>query len=194
MIADGQVNAVDLADGSVDRSKIVDEPGFNYTNNGQPNTLIDLDGTGESVASVTLDAPADGIAVVRANTSVSVGHQIGEWENVVVKLSRTAGDVFATSSFGVGVVRIPPEWPSTSVNFVTTLPVFQIFTVTAGENTFHLNAHDSQDTGRARLLKPEIIAIYLPTRYGTGSGIVSASNASSLPDDGSPSVILGEDQ
>lgn len=175
MIADGEVGAADLADDSIDRSKIADEPGLNYNNNGQPTTPMALSGSGQSFASVTLNAPSDGIALVMASASVLVNHTIFTSANVVAKISMSAGDVDGTTGFATRSLRIPPEWPSTTESYVTTIPVFAVFAVESGTTTFHFNAYDSRNTGDASILKPEIVATYFPSRYGTGTTLPSES-------------------
>ena len=194
MIADGEVRSADLASNSVNRSKIADEPGLNYGNNGQPATPMALSGTGQSFASVTLNAPSDGIALVMASASVLVNHTVGTSANIVAKISTTAGDVAGIFGFGTRSLRIPPEWPSTTESYVTTVPVFAVFAVEAGTTTFHLNAYDSRSTGNASVLKPEIVATFLPTRYGSGATLPSESASSTVFGGGSPSGILDEQE
>jgi hypothetical protein len=89
-------------------------------------------------------------------------------DNIILKVSRTSGDI-TTPSHGLTVVRIPAAYPTSSVSgIVHGASITAVFSVTAGNNTFHLNAYRSSGASSG-LLKPEIAVIFVPTRYGTGA-------------------------
>lgn len=167
-LASNSVTTVKIADNNVTAVKILDEPGYNYNNTGNPNTLYPLTTSGQSFTSVTLNAPAAGFAVVYAYADVFITHTSGSYDNVILKVSRTSGDI-TTPSYGTTLVRIPAAWPTTAVqDIVQGISITAVFTVTAGNNTFHLNGYRSSGASSS-LLKPEIAVIFIPTRYGTGA-------------------------
>ncbi len=155
--------------------------GANYDANDNPNSLVELSGTPQSVASVTLQAPAAGFAVVTAEAEAFVTHVNGTYDNVIFKVSPTAGDV-NTPSFQATVVRIPAEWPTSTQRYVVPVSITHLFPVTAGNNTFHLNAYSSSGTGNDDLLAPNLTAIYVPFQYGTSSVTAGPSPDSDEPD------------
>jgi len=162
--------AMDVLDNSVTAEKTLDEAGYNYDNTGDPNQLYPLTASGQPFTSVTLDAPANGFAFVYAQAEVFITHTSGTFDNVILKVSQTAGDV-TTPSYGVSLVRIPSAWPTSgSYQVVHAVSISAVFTVTSGTNTFYLNGYTSSgsETG---LLVPEITVIYVPTRYGTGANM-----------------------
>jgi hypothetical protein len=167
-IVNGTITESDMAANSVTAPKILDEPGYNYKNTGDANALYPLTAAGQSFVSVTLDAPAAGFALVTGTAMVFITHTNGTMDNIILKLSKTAGDI-GTPAYGLTVVRVPAANPTSAANHIVNAVNFSmIFPVTAGANTFHLNAYRSLGASSS-LLSPEITALYLPTRYGTGS-------------------------
>lgn len=167
-LASNSVTTIKIADNNVTAAKILDEPGYNYNNTGNSNTLYPLTASGQSFTSVTLNAPAAGFAVVYAQAEVFITHTSGTMDNIILKVSRTSGDI-NSPSYGLTVVRIPAAYPTSSVSgIVNGASITAVFSVTAGNNTFHLNAYRSSGASSS-LLKPEIAVIFVPTRYGTGA-------------------------
>lgn len=155
-------------------------PGYNYDNNGEPNTLIGLTGAGASMTSVTLNAPGAGFASVTARALVFVTHTNGTQDNVICKLSKTSGDV-TTPSFGISLVRIPAANP-TATSQAQTIEITRVFSVNAGTNTFHLNCYENFGSGGDSIIAPEVVALFVPTRYGTGPAPAFASSGTEAPD------------
>ncbi|HSL89382.1 MAG TPA: hypothetical protein VK870_08775 [Ignavibacteriaceae bacterium] len=167
-LASNSVTTLKIADNNVTAAKILDEPGYNYNNTGNSNNLYPLTASGQSFTSVTLNAPAAGFAVVYAHAEVFITHTSGTMDNIILKVSRTSGDI-TTPSYGLTAVRIPAAYPTSSVSgIVHGASITAVFSVTAGNNTFHLNAYRSSGASSS-LLKPEIAVIFVPTRYGTGA-------------------------
>lgn len=167
-LASNSVTTLKIADNNVTAAKILDEPGYNYNNTGNSNTLYPLTASGQSFTSVTLNAPAAGFAVVYAHADVFITHTSGTFDNVILKVSRTSGDI-TSPSYGTTLVRIPAAWPTAATSdIVHGISITAVFTVTAGNNTFHLNGYRSSGASSS-LLKPEIAVIFVPTRYGTGA-------------------------
>lgn len=141
------------------------QPGYNYNNNGDANALVGLTGSGASLTSVTLQAPAAGFAWVTGKAEIFITHANGTTDNVICKLSKTSGDV-NTPSYGTGIVRIPSANPAGQS--VDTVEMTRVFSVVAGPNTFHLNCYESSTTLNDGVLAPEIAGLFVGARYGTG--------------------------
>jgi hypothetical protein len=153
-------------------AKVTDAPGFNKafvfpSNSNGGNVSIPT--TGGAITNVTLDAPAAGFVVVTVNLQFVATHTIGTGDEAVFKLSKTAGDVdFATDP--VAMARVPAANPTTAFREITMpITLTNTFSVTKGTNTIHINAVGN----RAGLLMSEVSlnAVYMPTRYGTGSAV-----------------------
>jgi hypothetical protein len=185
-LASNSVTTLKIADNNVTAAKILDEPGYNYNNTGNSNNLYPLTASGQSFTSVTLNAPAAGFAVVYAHAEVFITHTSGTMDNIILKVSRTSGDI-TTPSYGLTVVRIPAAYPTSSVSgIVHGASITAVFSVTAGNNTFHLNAYRSSGASSG-LFKPEIAVIFVPTRYGTG-----AEHNDNIPVINDTDLILGQ--
>jgi len=136
--------------------------------------LLTLTSAGQSFLSVSLSAPAGGFALVMADVDVFINHATGTFDNVILKVSTSAGDV-STPATTTAIVRVPSEYPAGAVYFVVPVHFSYIFPVAAGSTTFHLNAYESSATGNDRLLNPRILAVYLPSSYGTVAGPTSSA-------------------
>jgi len=165
-IASNAVNGAKVADGSLTDADMADEPGLTYAETGDGNTLVDLTGTGKVFTSVTLNAPTSGYALVTAVGIAFVTHTLGTFDNVIMKVSRTSGDV-GTPSFATALVRVPDDWPSSTQRYCETFTITHMFPVSAGNNTFYLNGYESSGTGNDDILAPRIMAVFIPSLYGS---------------------------
>lgn len=165
--ANGSVTAAKVADGAINAAKTADEPGFN-TISDLSGTFSNISTTAASKASITLAAPAAGFAVVTANFNWLANHTTGTNTGADFSLSKTAGAIGGLASFQR--VIIPGSQPTSNVNFQQSVALSEVFAVTAGNNTFHLNAQIAAGAGQS-VGQVKMTAIYLPTRYGTGAAV-----------------------
>ena len=153
-------------------AKVTDAPGFNKAFVFPSNLdggLVGIPTTAGAITNVTLDAPAAGFVVVTVNLQFVATHTTGTGDQAVFKLSKTAGDV-DNATDPVATARVPAANPTTAFRELT-IPVTltNTFAVTKGTNTININAVGN----RAGLLMGEVSlnAVYVPTRYGTGSDV-----------------------
>jgi hypothetical protein len=180
-ILDGSVGNADIAADAVTASKIADEPGFSQEA-GETNTTYALTGTGQSFASVTLNAPASGYALVIGSAVSWVVHTSGQWDNNIFTVSKTSGDV-SSANYGLQIVTVPSVYPTSATEFRVPVVIHHVFSVTAGSNTFYLNGYDSNNTGDDKIFRPRITAIFLPSLYGiVTSAAVETGGDKTLPD------------
>ena len=143
---------------------------------------IGLTLTGASMTSVTLNAPRAGLAWVSARARVFITHTNGTMDNVICKLSKTSGDV-NSPSYGIALVRIPAINPTSAAQgHVDTIEITRVFSVARGSNTFHLNCLESHGSGGDSILAPEVNALFVPLRYGTGPAPAALNQEQSGPD------------
>lgn len=166
-IADGAATTAKLADGAVTAAKTADEPGFN-TISAFSGTAAGLTTTATGITNITLAAPAAGFAMVTANFNWIANHNTGLPSEVDFSLSKTAGSMGNLASFQR--VRIPANMP-TGANFQQSVALSEVFTVAAGNNTFHLNAVVVGGTAAQTIGQVKMTVIYLPSRYGTGAAV-----------------------
>lgn len=185
-IAAGAVGTSEIMDNSVRSLDIKDEPGVSQ-NEGHPNNPIPLTGSGQSFISVSITVPTSGYVMVTGQAGVFIRHTLGTMDNIIFKLSKTAGDI-STPDTGTYVIRIPENWPSDSGYAVHQFSGSLIFPVNTGTTTFHLNAYDSRNTGDDSLLKPNLIAVFYSTVYGAVAGAASGDGVGA----GGPDVMLAE--
>lgn len=163
-LADGAVTTAKLADGAVNAAKTADEAGFN-TISAFPESAVAITSTPTGVTNITLSAPAAGFAVVTANFVWTANHTNTAQSVATFSLSKTAGVMGNLANRQL--VSLPAALPSGS--YSQSVALSEVFTVTAGNTTFHLNAESSasgQLMGRTKMT-----VIYLPTRYGTGATV-----------------------
>jgi hypothetical protein len=105
-----------------------------------------------------------------ASANALITHTSGETDNIILKISKTAGDI--TSDFNSTAVRVDRSFPSSQDQFYFPVSLTAVFSVTAGNNTFHLNAQErlaSSSTNDDSVLKPQLTALFIPARYGSGA-------------------------
>lgn len=183
MLASDAVTSSKIANGTIRDYDIADEPGLAH-DHGALNTVVDLTDTGQSFASATIDAPTSGYVFVIATGKVFIEHQNGTWDNLIFKVSTTAGDV-STPAVATAVFRVPDTWPTDTTNIVLPMAIQHVFSVGSGSTTFHLNGYDSRPTNDDGILLPAITAIFIPTAYG-------ATSLTEVPGVGGPDMSLGE--
>jgi hypothetical protein len=181
-IGTNSITTTEVANGSLYDIDMADEPGLTYAETGDPNTLVDLTGSGKVFSSVTLSAPTAGYAMVTGTAIVFVVHSVGTFDNIIMKVSKTAADV-STPSFATALVRIPDTWPSATWQYCQTISITHMFPVSAGNTTFYLNGLETSGTGNDDILAPRIMAVFIPSLYG------SAPAVSVVPDNNKPDLF-----
>lgn len=167
-IADGAVSTAKIADGAVTAAKTADEPGFNR-NYVFPSGLAGIPTTAGAITNVTLDAPAAGFAVVTATFQFVSTHTTGTRDESVFKLSKTAGDVDGAND-PIMLVIVPAAYPTTGTQeAVIPTTITNTFAVVKGANTINLNGKANRDG--LLINRVNLTAVYVPTRYGTGSTV-----------------------
>jgi hypothetical protein len=149
-------------------ANVVDEPGFNR-NYAFPGGLAGIPTTAGAITNVTLEAPAAGFAIVTATFQFVVQHTNGTQDIGSFKLSKTAGDVDASTD-PIAAVSIPASYPTTAAQeVVIPVTITNTFTVVKGTNTFNLNGLASHNG--LLINRINLTTLYVPTRYGTGSAV-----------------------
>jgi hypothetical protein len=145
-------------------AKVTDAPGFNSTEG--DNSNIAVPNPAASIKSVTLEAPAAGFAIVTADLNFTFAHVTGTNTTGEFSLSKTAGA--AANVENSRIVGIGPNWP-TNTEMFQPVALTEVFAVTKGANTFHLNAlRSSGAAGTQAVRGVKLTVIYVSTRYGTG--------------------------
>jgi hypothetical protein len=131
------------------------EPGVAQTI--EPNS-IDLVAAATTATSVTLNAPADGFAIVFMDTDVQVTHVMGTASIIQVGISDTA-DVLGPDEDKT--LQIPG--PLATATYNENQSMTKVFSVTAGANTFYLVGSGAPGA----LFDTHLSAIYVGSSYGT---------------------------
>ncbi len=167
---------------------VADAPGVAYNETGDGNTLVLLTTTGKALTSVTITAPTSGYVQVTGSLIAFVTHTSGSLDNVIFKLSKTSGDV-DTPDFATSLIRIPPEWPTSSQYYCQGITLTHMFPVSSGNTTFYLNGFETFNTGNNRILAPRIMAVFIPSLYGPAPPTLSTPTVSTNQPDVSVSPI-----
>ncbi len=187
-IADNSISGSNVINSSLTRSDIADEPGLSYAQTGDGNTLVLLTTTGKALTSVTINAPTSGYVLLTGTLLAFITHTNGTLDNVIFKLSKTSGDV-DTPDFATALIRIPNEWPSSSQYYCQLVNLTHMFPVSSGNTTFYLNGYETFNTGNNRILAPRIMAVFVPSSYGTAPPPMSApSTPTNGPDVSIPPI------
>ena len=148
-IKDGAVNSDKIADGSVapgDLSDTAQPAGIAYSS-GDQDVLI---GGGETIyRTITLNAPADGYAMVNASWVVY-------GLNITARCSITTGSTVETTHM------VEVEEPGAALINLAAAAV-RGFPVTAGNNTFNLVCYAAVGTPNIR--DSSLVAMYVPGNY-----------------------------
>jgi hypothetical protein len=147
-------------------AKVTDAPGFNSTFLAASSNLST---TAESKTSITLDAPAAGFAVVTANFVWLAQPTNGFNYSARFNLSKTAGDMGSAPTGAQLSATLPTAGGDNQ--YFQPISMTEVFTVTSGPNTFHLNTLWTGGTVARGIQTIKLTAIYLPTRYGTGATV-----------------------
>ena len=130
---------------------------------------VNLAGPVESLLEVTLNAPADGYAVVTGSADFFQLHTTGTSSNGFLGVSNQstllAGDENKDILLPSGAA---------SGSYSETFSMQKVFPVTAGANTFYLLGRELSGVLQAGDM--QLVAVYIPTAYGTVDVIVPTAS------------------
>ncbi len=154
--------SVVLPSNAISSTELLNEVGAAETVGAVTVNLTDDAVTIDTINSVTINAPADGFALVIATAEVEVDHVTGFTTSGVLGVSDS------TDSFEVNTdleIRIPSSAPTGQYDYPITSHA--ILPVSAGPNTFYFLGDDNS-TGNATftVFDRQVSAIYIPTSYG----------------------------
>ena len=149
----------------VKASDQADEPGFN-TVSAASGAALAITGTNTSRVSITLAAPANGFAIVTANFNWLANHTTGTDSTADFGLEKTGGVFTGLASQQRLVINgsVPTGFNQQSV------ALSEVFAVTQGDNTFHLNTKVLVGSGQS-IGQVKMTVLFVPTRYGTGATV-----------------------
>jgi len=154
---------------AINSSEILNEVGVAESVNASLTTLTQDLATIDVIDSVTLNAPADGFALVLATAECSISHAGNPLSSVNLGVSNSP---FVMQSHSDIEIRIPQGAIAGLYDYPVT--VHSILPVTTGANTFYLLGDQNFIGGQVAILDRQLSAIYIPTAYGTatlGSGL-----------------------
>ena len=183
LLEPGQVDneSVVLPSNAISSTELLNEVGAAETVGAVTVNLTDDAVTIDTINSVTINAPADGFALVIATAEVEVDHVTGFTTSGVLGVSDS------TDSFEVNTdleIRIPSSAPTGQYDYPITSHA--ILPVSAGPNTFYFLGDDNS-TGNATftVFDRQVSAIYIPTSYG----FLALNTEPNIPDEYTQSTL-----
>lgn len=110
-------------------------------------------------ANITITAPTAGTVIVRANVGITLGHTTGSQNDLYANIASTATDCGQAYGYRNYWVQTASEPTGTYYHM---LPLTNIFTVSAGSNTFYVNASHTQGTGTHSFQFAGVDATFIP--------------------------------
>lgn len=137
--------------------------GFAAVNMGaNRNAVVAVTTTEASIASLTMNAPAAGFAIITAQVGINIAHTLNTVDLVHIKISKTTGSITG-QSFGERAAKIMSKQPTDTYWMEVSTTV--VIPVVAGANLFHLNARSFIGAGAQDAYAREMVAIYVPHAY-----------------------------
>jgi len=150
-------NAVSFPVDAINSTEILNESG---AVNDQT-SFVNAGSTPTVAASQTLNAPADGFALVIASCQLNLNHTNGLSTLGEIGVSDIDNDLLGVNDIGVGVPSNSPTG-----GFFQAASCHGIFTVTEGMNEFYFLL-DNNGSGTISANDVSLSIIYIPTSYGT---------------------------
>lgn len=129
-----------------------------------------------TVASVTINCPADGYVLVSGLGTAFQGHAAGTDDWLMFVVSETA----ATASAGPGFNQPITYAALPAANYFHTLNCQRIFAAAAGSHTYYFNGRHLSGPNGGTVQYPSVHAIYYPALYGTASAPPTAASAATV--------------
>jgi len=149
--------SVSLPLDAISSFEILDEPGIaNYATT----VGAGLTASFAPYASQTINAPAAGYVLVMGTADVSPNHTSGVATNITISVSASPTSVPATQNIWL---YLPAAMPTSTYHYPVT--VSGMFQVSAGSNTFYLDAEVTNGVGS--IFERNLSIIYIPTAYGS---------------------------
>jgi hypothetical protein len=111
--------------------------------------------------SITVNAPVAGQVLVRANVAVNVSHTTGTSDWVIASVGTTPTDCQTSAQYGFSQYT----WVDASAPTGLPYPITQImrlFPVSAGANTFYINAYRVAGTANQSFYNTGVDATFIP--------------------------------
>ena len=157
---------VELPVDAINATEQLNEPGAAETVNINSVGLINNPALIDIIASVTINAPADGYALVMSAAEVTIGHDLG----VVSRVNIGVADSVINFDPNTDIkIRLHEGVPTGIFTFPASSHA--LYPVNEGANTFYLLADKDWFGGFANVEDTQITAVYLPTAYGNASAI-----------------------
>lgn len=158
----GNTSGVNTGDQDLSGLLSLDEaPGVDWVSGGGGSVISTSSGS-SLINSVTITAPDNGYVIVTA--SGTLYHSVASTASFTarVKVSTTANDI--TETPGIQFIR-RSVMPTGTPTIMYPYSVSQVFPVSAGNRTFHLNIWHQTVNGTLRLDDYTLIAHFVPFRY-----------------------------
>ncbi|MEW5700906.1 MAG: hypothetical protein AB1792_01570 [Candidatus Zixiibacteriota bacterium] len=133
-----------------------DEPGVANNN---ATTLIDLDGTVQTLLSRSITAPAAGYVLVIGTLTIDITHLSGVFDEAVFAVSNQSGSIPSGQNFKVLMEAALPTGPYQQV-----VTVHGLFSVGEGLSTLYLLGREL--TGTFQVRDRQLTVAFFPTAYG----------------------------
>ena len=165
--------AVQLPNNTIAANEILDEPGLSsFDDNVLGVTIAPGDGTVE-ILSQSIQAPADGFALVMVTAETFTNHVTGTDSIFVYGLSDSPGQF----SRGLEYADAFDGSIASDPNLENTVHVAAVFPVTQGSNAFFFNGDFSGIAAAdIDIVDIEMIVVYLPTAYGSAGLLARDAN------------------
>ncbi len=174
-IAPQSVGTGDIADGSINRDKLADEPGV-ASNTNPGGVIINLDGTVQTLLSRNITVPASGYVLVIGTVQATISHTSGTSSAVEFGVSDAAGSFPPNQEF---LLNIPSSFP-TALSLNIPISVHGLFSVAAGANTFYFLGQEF--SAPVVVTDMQLTLIYFPTSYGMVVPTVAGSGENTFDD------------
>lgn len=169
-LADEAITTEKVADNSLTAADQLDEAGLVYKMSLPANTFKLLPSVGtDTLASITVNAPAAGYIYVWGMTNISFDHVNGTRDHLRCQVSAMP-DTVIPNSFGFAMINIPADLPDDS-SYILPVNIHRPFQViAAGNYTYYFNAKMISGGGNNdQYHSLQLTAMFFPTAYGTVS-------------------------